>query len=69
MQIKKHPFFASIDWEKLENKEITPPFVPLVSGAEDVRYFDITFTQEVPRLPNAGADEAPVSDEDFENFT
>lgn len=24
--VKKHPFFASIDWEKLERKEVEPPF-------------------------------------------
>eukprot|EP01127_Copromyxa_protea_P015498 TRINITY_DN4467_c0_g2_i1.p1 TRINITY_DN4467_c0_g2~~TRINITY_DN4467_c0_g2_i1.p1 ORF type:complete len:421 (+),score=79.80 TRINITY_DN4467_c0_g2_i1:66-1328(+) len=27
-QIRTHPFFASIDWDKLVRKEITPPFVP-----------------------------------------
>jgi len=65
--IKAHPFFASIDWAKLERKEVTPPFVPLVSGSEtDVRYFDQEFTKEkVPVMKN----EAPVSDEDFEDFT
>ena len=28
--IKKHPFFAGIDWVKLYNKELTPPFRPEV---------------------------------------
>lgn len=27
-EIKAHPFFKSVDWAKLENKEITPPFKP-----------------------------------------
>lgn len=27
-QVKNHPFFAKIDWEKLERKEITPPWKP-----------------------------------------
>jgi len=27
-EIKAHPFFKSVDWAKLENKEIPPPFVP-----------------------------------------
>ena len=27
-EIKAEPFFASIDWEKLENKEIQPPMKP-----------------------------------------
>ena len=27
-EIKSHPFFNGVDWLKIENKEITPPFVP-----------------------------------------
>jgi len=23
--LKQHPFFAGIDWEKLERRELTPP--------------------------------------------
>jgi len=27
-KIKTHPYFADVDWVKLENKELTPPFIP-----------------------------------------
>ena len=27
-QIKQHPFFAPIDWDKLANRKLEPPFVP-----------------------------------------
>ena len=27
-QVKSHRFFAKIDWEKLDRKEITPPWKP-----------------------------------------
>jgi hypothetical protein len=29
-EIKHHPYFANIDWKKLANLELTPPFVPEV---------------------------------------
>jgi len=27
-KIKQHPYFSNVDWVKLENKELTPPFIP-----------------------------------------
>lgn len=36
--IKSHPWFRSIDWVKLYNKQVTPPFRPRVNDAFDMRY-------------------------------
>ncbi len=29
-ELKRHPFFASIDWEKLYNRELPAPFKPSI---------------------------------------
>jgi len=44
--IKNHPFFADLDWDKLERKEIDPPFKPEVYGKEDTDQIDPMFTSE-----------------------
>merc|ERR1711879_342825 len=49
LDIKEHPFFRSIDWEMLLNKEIQPSFKPHLQSAEDVRYFDPEFTTQTPK--------------------
>ena len=46
--IKSHPWFASIDWQKLEAREIPAPFKPDVKGPEDITQFDTVFTSETP---------------------
>uniref|UniRef100_A0A0N5ALS1 Ribosomal protein S6 kinase n=1 Tax=Syphacia muris TaxID=451379 RepID=A0A0N5ALS1_9BILA len=48
-QIKSHPFFASIDWDKLLAREIEPPFRPTLTGTDQTHYFDPEFTKESPR--------------------
>ena len=54
--IKDHPFFKSIDWEKLDRKGVEPPFKPSVSSETDITNFDSTFTSEpaalTPPLPS-----------------
>ena len=45
-EIKAHPFFAPLDWEKVYNKEYTPEWIPSIKNAEDVSLFDAEFTQE-----------------------
>uniref|UniRef100_A0A3P8VZX2 Ribosomal protein S6 kinase n=1 Tax=Cynoglossus semilaevis TaxID=244447 RepID=A0A3P8VZX2_CYNSE len=47
-EIKRHRFFASIDWNKLYKKEVRPPFKPTVGRPEDTFHFDPEFTSRTP---------------------
>ncbi|KAI9508893.1 AGC/Akt protein kinase [Russula earlei] len=47
-EIKRHPFFEKIDWRRLAQKKIQPPFKPSVRGPVDVSNFDTVFTAEQP---------------------
>merc|ERR1719282_1203261 len=46
--IKNHPFFATIDWNKLLKKQIVPPFQPTVV-ADDAFHFDTEYTSRTPK--------------------
>lgn len=43
-ELKRHPFFADINWEALSNKLITPPFKPKLDSETDTSNFDPKFT-------------------------
>ncbi|OTB02505.1 hypothetical protein M426DRAFT_62066 [Hypoxylon sp. CI-4A] len=43
-ELKRHPFFADVDWDILAKKLITPPFKPKLKSETDVSYFDPEFT-------------------------
>uniref|UniRef100_A0A8C4GSY6 non-specific serine/threonine protein kinase n=1 Tax=Dicentrarchus labrax TaxID=13489 RepID=A0A8C4GSY6_DICLA len=47
-EIKRHRFFASIDWNRLYRKEMRPPFKPTVGRPEDTFHFDPEFTSRTP---------------------
>ncbi|XP_008561792.1 PREDICTED: ribosomal protein S6 kinase alpha-2-like [Galeopterus variegatus] len=47
-EIKRHPFFGTVDWNKLYRKEIKPPFKPAVGRPEDTFHFDPEFTARTP---------------------
>lgn len=49
-EICHHPWFADIDWEKLYNKQVIPPFKPNVKSAEDVENVDREFLAEMPAV-------------------
>ena len=45
-KIKEHKYFQGVIWEKYWNKEIQPPFVPVLDDEMDLKYFDKIFTEE-----------------------
>ncbi|XP_030058118.1 ribosomal protein S6 kinase alpha-3 isoform X1 [Microcaecilia unicolor] len=48
-EIKRHPFFSTIDWNKLYRREIQPPFKPATGRPDDTFYFDPEFTAKTPK--------------------
>lgn len=38
--IKEHEWFQEIEWIPMLNQTIAPPYVPVISNAEDVSNFD-----------------------------
>ncbi|XP_027026458.1 serine/threonine-protein kinase Sgk2b isoform X2 [Tachysurus fulvidraco] len=46
-ELKRHSFFSSIQWDDLVAKKIPPPFVPSLSGPDDLTNINPAFT----RLP------------------
>jgi len=53
--MKQHPFFSTINWDKLYAKEVQPLFVPDVQSPEDVSNIDQEFLDE-----SVGSDEEPL---------
>ncbi|XP_024943818.1 uncharacterized protein LOC107270517 isoform X2 [Cephus cinctus] len=49
-EIAVHPFFQGLPWDRLERRQLEPPFKPALEHTLDTRYFDTAFTAERPRL-------------------
>ena len=43
--LKSHRFFKTIDWKRLEKRELEPPIQPVVTDPELAENFDIEFTE------------------------
>mgnify|MGYP001241825338 CR=1 FL=1 len=67
-KIKAHAWFSGIDWDKLVAKEITPPFIPPVKNAADIRMVDPEFTSiDVQEALSDG--ESGEAQPNFDGFT
>lgn len=55
--IKKHPFFAGLDWDRLHDEE--PPFIPRLENEEDTSYFEANVANKqqafLPATPSPSA--------------
>lgn len=57
-EVKAHPFFASMDWDALYRRQITPPFDPMRNqNEEDGKNFESEFTN----MPVVSVDAADTS--------
>lgn len=45
-EVKSHPFFKDIDWDKLDKKELSPPWKPNVQDVYDTHNIAPEFTNE-----------------------
>ena len=70
-QIRGHPFFAAINWDALNAKQVPPPFKPDVKDELDVNNIDSLFTDEPVNVSDDDDDNAVEATEDggFAGFT
>lgn len=67
--IMTHPFFKSIDWDLLEEKQVTPPYKPKIENERDLEHFDPQFTNEPVQLtPDDENAVAKIDQSEFEGF-
>jgi len=69
-EIKAHGFFYGLDWERLYNGSIPPPWTPKFSGSLDTSLFDQEFTSIEPIVsPDVRGAYFGSLDGAFEGFT
>lgn len=69
-KIKHHPFFEGLDWGKVAQRQLTPPFVPNLED-NDTKYFNRDFTSEWATIRNpqgVGRQTAEMLTRRFSNF-
>ncbi|XP_064404660.1 ribosomal protein S6 kinase alpha-3-like isoform X2 [Halichondria panicea] len=66
--IKAHLYFKSINWDRLYQRKVVPPFKPACGRADDAFYFDTEFTSRTPR-DSPGVPVSATSKELFRGFS
>ncbi|XP_075214411.1 protein kinase C iota type isoform X7 [Lycorma delicatula] len=69
LDIANHPFFKSIDWEMLEQKQVAPPYKPRLESDRDLANFPPEFTDEPVHLtPDDTRVIEKIDQSEFEGF-
>ena len=72
-EVKNHPLFKDVDWQKAENKELIPPFIPNLKDELDLKYFDEKFTEEeidINKIQNTPKNiKTKVYDNEYKDFS
>jgi serine/threonine protein kinase len=72
-EVKEHVFFKGVDWQRLYDRTIVPPFKPVISQVTDTSNFDQEFLSMPLENDDSGARSlataASVSDGKFAGFT
>ncbi|KAG9398793.1 hypothetical protein AC1031_014112 [Aphanomyces cochlioides] len=73
-QIKSHPFFESIDWIALLQKQVTPPFVPTTRDVFDhvsqhFRKMNVNSLDDTPCVGAPSATSKAMATDHFEEFS
>lgn len=67
--IKNHPWFKSIDWDKLYRKEIEPPFKCHIYSELDVNYVDEEILNESVSIQKMSKGKVSIEDDAFAGFS
>lgn len=68
-EIMTHQFFKSIEWELLEQKQIPPPYLPILENDRDLANFPPEFTDEPVQLtPDDESVIGKIDQTEFDGF-
>ena len=70
LDIEEHPFYKDIDWKKLYNKEVEPPYQPKpLSDPYDTSNFHEMFTAEDARDSQCSGSVSAANKDMFDGFS
>ncbi|XP_014664119.1 PREDICTED: protein kinase C, brain isozyme-like [Priapulus caudatus] len=68
--IREHPFFRRIDWEKIEARDVQPPFKPKIKNPRSAENFDPIFTRaKLDLTPPDAVVIKNIPEDEFDGFT
>uniref|UniRef100_A0A6B2L6G2 Protein kinase domain-containing protein n=1 Tax=Arcella intermedia TaxID=1963864 RepID=A0A6B2L6G2_9EUKA len=68
-KIKAHPWFSTIDWDKLYKKELQPPFKPVLDSPDSLIFIDKSFTNKDVDQEIGSTNEPGIEDQEDPKFS